>query len=59
MDILIKLAGALKVDMEDVFIVSHEESDPKKLRSMADLLLKEADVERLRLVVKILRGVLH
>lgn len=45
--------------MEDVFMVSHEESDPKKLREIANLLLKEADVERLRLVVKILRGVLH
>lgn len=57
LDIVIKLAGALHVEVEDVFTVVQEETDPKKLREIANILLKEADTEKLRLVVKILRGI--
>lgn len=59
LDILIKLAGALRVEVEEVFTVAHEETDPKKLREIVNLLLKESDTEKLRLAVKILRGILH
>lgn len=59
LDILIKLAQTLGVEIEEVFAISHEESDPKKLRELVNQLMKEADGEKLRIIVKLLRGVLH
>lgn len=59
LDIIIKLANALGVEMEEIFAISHEESNPKKLRESVNRLLKEADGEKLRMVAKFLRGVLH
>ncbi len=59
LDIMIKLAHTLGVEMEELFTVTHEESNPKKLRESVNQLLKEADGEKMRMIVKLLRGVLH
>lgn len=59
LDIIIKLAHALGVEIEEIFAISHEESNPKKLRELVNRLLKEADGEKMRMIVKLLRGMLH
>lgn len=59
LDVVIKLALALGVEIEEVFAISEEESAPKKLQSLVDRLLKEEDEGKLRMAVKLLRGVLH
>ena len=59
LDIIIKLAGALQVDIEDIFKIAHEESNPKKLREMINHLLADAEEGKLQLVVKILKGVIR
>jgi len=53
---LIKLADTLKVEMWEVFDFGHEVGI-KELREAMGKLLKEADEEKLRLAVKILRAV--
>jgi transcriptional regulator with XRE-family HTH domain len=58
-DILKKLANALNVDLKDFFEFTHEGKNTKDLRRIISELLKDANEERLRLVVKILRGVLR
>lgn len=58
-DILKKLANALNVDLKDFFEFTHVGKNIKELRRIISELLKDADEERLRLVVKILRGVLR
>ncbi len=59
LEVMIKLAHALGVEMEEIFAISHEESSPKKLRESVNRLLKEAEEEELRMVLRLLRGVLH
>ncbi|HLA51356.1 MAG TPA: helix-turn-helix transcriptional regulator [Thermodesulfobacteriota bacterium] len=56
LDMLIKLADTLKVEMWEVFDFGHEVGI-KELREAMGKLLKEADEEKLRLAVKILRAV--
>ena len=59
LDTLIKLADALKVELEEIFTISHEVSDPKSLRKSLDHLLKEADQEKLQIAVKLLKATFH
>lgn len=56
LDMLIKLADALKVEMWEVFDFGHGASI-KELREAMNRLLKETDEEKIRLAVKILRAV--
>ena len=56
LDMLIKLADALEVEMWEMFDFGHEVGI-KELREAMGKLLKEADEEKLRLAVKILRAV--
>lgn len=58
-DILKKLANALNVDLKDFFEFTHEGKNTKELKGIVSELLNDADEERLRLVVKILRGVVR
>lgn len=58
-DILTKLANALNVEIKDFFEFAHEAKNVKELKETISKLLKETDEEKLRLVVKILRGVLR
>lgn len=56
LDMLIKFADALKVEMWELFDFGHE-VNIKELRDVMSKLLKETDEEKLRLAVKILRAV--
>lgn len=57
-DMLIKFADALKVEMWEIFDFGHE-AGLKELREALDKLSKEADEEKLRTAVKLLRAVVR
>lgn len=59
LDTLIKIVHALEVEMGEVFLTENEESDPKKNRELVRQLLKEADGEELRKIVRVIQGILH
>ena len=56
-NVLIKLAGALDVEVKDFFEFVHQTSDILELKETLNNLLSQADVEKLRLLVKIARAV--
>ncbi len=56
LEMLIKISRALKVDMRELFDFGHEEGLRELKESLARLVM-EADEERIRLAVKILRAV--
>ena len=58
-DTLDKLANALKVELKDFFEFAHEARSSRELREMLSGMLKEADEEKLRLLVKIVRAVIR
>ena len=58
-DTLDKLANALKVELKDFFEFAHEGRSSRELREILSGLLKEADEEKLRLLVKIVRAVIR
>lgn len=58
-DTLDRLANALKVDLKDFFEFAHEARSSRELREILSGLLKEADEEKLRLLVKIVRAVIR
>jgi len=58
LDMLIKLADALEVEMWEMFDFGHE-VNIKELREAMNKLLKDTDEEKLRLAVKILRAVVR
>jgi len=59
MEVLLKLADALNIEIKDLFDFSHKASSQKELKEVLNSLLKEADEERLRLVVKIEKAVVR
>jgi hypothetical protein len=52
---LVKLSGALQVEMWELFDFGHEKK-PKELREALGKLTKELDEEKLRLAFKVLRA---
>ncbi len=56
MDVLLKLADALNIDIKDLFEFSHKASSQKELKETLNSLLKEAGEVRLRLVVHPVRS---
>jgi len=58
LDMLIKLADAIKVEMWEIFDFGYE-VNIKELRETMNRLLKESDEEKIRLAVKILRAVVR
>lgn len=54
-DMLVKLSGALVVEMWELFDFGHEKS-PKELREAMGKLTKEFDEEKLRLAVRVMRA---
>ena len=58
LDMLIKLANALEVEMWEMFDFGHEVS-LKELRETMSSFLKELDDEKLRMAVKLLRAVVR
>ena len=59
LDVLIRLANVLNVELKDFFEFAHKTSSPKELKESLNSLLKEADGERLRLLIKIIRAVVR
>ncbi len=59
MEVLLKLTGALNIEIKDLFEFSHKASSQKELKETLNSLLKEADDERLRLVVKIVKAIVR
>ena len=59
LDMLIRLAEALKVDAWEMFLSDSEAPDAQALRKKIDRLLQEADRDRLRLILKLLHAALH
>lgn len=58
-DTLVKLANALNVELKDFFEFAHEIPNVRELKETLDGLLKEADEDRLRLLVKVVRAVVR
>ena len=58
-DIITKLANALQVEVKDFFEFAHEAKNIKELKEFIRDLLNEADEERLRLAVKVLRALMR
>jgi len=58
LDMLIKLANALEVEMWEMFDFGHEVS-LKELRETMSRFLKELDEDKLRISVKLLRAVVR
>lgn len=56
---LIKLAEVLGVELKDFFEFAHAEESPKVLRENLKGLIKEADHDKLRLLVRIGRAVVR
>lgn len=59
LDILVNLADALNVELKDFFEFAHEKPNPKELRETLNTLLKEADEDKMRLLVKVVRAVVR
>lgn len=59
LDILIKLTNILNVKLKDFFEFAHKTSSPKELKETLNSLLKEANGERLRLLIKLIRAVVR
>lgn len=59
LDILIKLASVLNVELKDFFEFTHEAKNARELKKGLSELLNEADEEKLRLVFKILRAIVR
>ena len=56
-DTLVKLADVLNVELKDFFEFTHETPNPRELKGILNSLLKEADKDKLRLLVKVVRAV--
>lgn len=57
-DMLIKISRAMDVEMRETFDFGHKEK-PLELKEFLIEFIKEADEEKLRLAVKILRAILR
>lgn len=58
MNTLNKFSKALKVEIKDFFEYHHKEENPRKLKSNLKNLINEADDDKLRLLLKIVRAIL-
>jgi transcriptional regulator with XRE-family HTH domain len=56
-DTLVRLADVLNVELKDFFEFAHETNDPKELKRTLEVIVHEADKEKLRLLVKIARAI--
>lgn len=54
---LIKLAEVLDVELKDFFEFTHGEESPKKLKDNLKRIIKEADYDKLKLLVKVGRAI--
>lgn len=59
LDTLERLASALQMELSVFFEFRHKVKSSRELKEIINELIKDADEEKLRLVVKVLRGVLR
>ncbi|MBI5971357.1 MAG: helix-turn-helix transcriptional regulator [Deltaproteobacteria bacterium] len=59
LDTLEKIAGALRVEMKDMFEFEHNAADIKDIRKTIDTLIKGTNEEGLRLLAKVIRAVVR
>ncbi len=59
LDTLERLANILNVELKDFFEFAHEAKSPKELKEALNSFLKEADEEKLRLLVKVVRAIIR
>ncbi|MEW6674553.1 MAG: helix-turn-helix transcriptional regulator [Nitrospirota bacterium] len=59
LDVLERIAVALNVELKDFFEFAHQAKSPKELKENINVLLKEADPDKLRLGLKVLRAVVR
>lgn len=59
LDTLERLASALQMELSAFFEFRHKVKGARELKEIINELIKDADEEKLRLAVKILRGVLR
>lgn len=59
LDTLIQIAMALRVDLSDLFQYAHESPDSTYLRDHIAEIIKRADLDRLRVAVKLLRAIFY
>lgn len=57
LNVLLRLAVVLRVEIKDMFEFFHEAPGQRELKEMLVNLIKEADDEKLRLLVKLVRAV--
>jgi len=53
------LADVLNIDIKDLFEFSHKAPTQKELKETLNSLLKDADEEKLRMAIKVLRAVVR
>lgn len=56
---LVKLSEALSVELKDFFELTHLTDNPKELRATISSLLKEAQEDQLKVIVKVLRAIIR
>lgn len=56
-DTLVKLADVLNIELKDFFEFAHGTPSPRELKAILNSLVKEADKDKLRLLVKVVRAV--
>lgn len=59
LDVLVRLAAALRIELIELFTFDHEVADQKALRKTVTDLLSDADEDRLRFAVKLLKAVVR
>jgi len=57
LSVLDRIAGALGVEILELFRFQHEETDPVKLRKIIADLVKDEKVDRLQLILKIINAI--
>lgn len=59
LNVFISISSGLGIEPIDIFNIQHEEENIEKLRKIIRELLKEANQEKLKLTVKLIKAVLH
>ena len=59
LDTLERLTNVLQVELKDFFEFAHEARNTRELKEMIGGLLKEADADKLKLAVKVLRALVR
>ena len=59
LDVFVKLSEALEVGLIELFLVEHEQENPKDLKKTIQDLLGQADTEKLKTTVKLIKAIIR